>query len=158
MSDQIWLNGTLAMLKEAVEGGAPGQQTMFINLTEADGSGNHGLIATLAQLGAAQASDPTTLGVSVAAHTSHLAFHLSVVVRWVGGDRGPFDWHASFQPGPLDEAGWTALQQRAQSNYQALLTFVDTLQNWDTVPTVLIGALAHVVYHLGAIRQVIKLV
>ena len=82
MSDQVWLKGTLEVLREAVEGGQPGKPTSFLDGTGADGSGNNGLVATLANLSAAQASDPTVLGVSVAAQAAHTAFHMEVIVRW----------------------------------------------------------------------------
>ena len=87
MSDQTWLNGTLAVLKEAVEGGTPGQGTAFLDGTKADGSGNHGLLATLGRLSAAQASDLTVLELSVAAHAAHMAYHMEVVARWESGER-----------------------------------------------------------------------
>ena len=78
MSDLPWLSGVLKILKEAMEGGVPSRPTAFLEGTAADGAGNHGLFATLAAPTAAQASDPTTLGISVAAHAAH---HLEVVVR-----------------------------------------------------------------------------
>lgn len=161
MSDQAWLNGTLTVLKEAVEGGTPGQGTAFLDGTNADGSGNHGLLATLERLSAAQASDPTALGVSVAAHAAHLAFHMEVVVRWEDGERGPFDWKTSFEPRTVDGAGWLTLQARVQAAYIALLEVVHRPTNWDDeeedAAGGVAGALAHVTYHLGAVRQVVKL-
>lgn len=162
MSDQAWLNGTLTVLKEAVEGGTPGRGTAFLDGTEADGSGNHGLLATLAGLNAAQASGPTALEVSVASHASHLAYHMEVVARWENGERGPFDWKASFQPGTVDDVGWQALQARVQAAYTALLEVAHRPTDWDDeeedAAGGVAGALAHVTYHLGAIRQVLKLV
>ncbi len=121
MSDQTWLNGTLAVLKEAVEGGTPGQGTAFLDGTKADGSGNHGLLATLGRLSAAQASDLTVLELSVAAHAAHMAYHMEVVARWESGERGPFNWKGSFGSGTVDDTGWMALQTRVQSAYTALL-------------------------------------
>ncbi len=162
MSDRTWLSGTLEVLKEAVEGGVPGQGTAFLDGTKADGSGNHGLLATLAGLSAAQASDPTVLGLSAAAHAAHLAYHMEVVVRWENGERGPFDWKASFQPGTVDEPAWTALQRRVESAYGALVELAQRPTDWDDeekgAAGGVAGALAHVAYHLGAIRQLVKLV
>ena len=62
MSDQTFRDGILAMLKEACEGGAPGEGTGFLENTNPDGSGNAGLFASLDGLTAAQASAPTALG------------------------------------------------------------------------------------------------
>ncbi|MGI8747104.1 MAG: DinB family protein [Deinococcus sp.] len=161
MSDRTWLSGTLKVLKEAVEGGVPGQGTAFLDGTKPDGSGNHGLLATLAGLSAAQASDPTVLGLSAAAHAAHLAYHMEVVVRWESGERGPFDWKGSFQPGTVDETAWKQLQERVQSTYGSLVELTRRDTDWDDeekdAAGGVAGALAHVVYHLGAIRQVVKL-
>lgn len=163
MSDQTWLKGTLDVLKEAVEGGAPGQGTAFLDGTASDGSGNHGLVATLRGLSAAQASDKAPLGLSAAAaHAAHLAYHLEVVVRWENGERGPFDWKGSFQPGVVDETAWKQLQERVQSAYGGLVELTHRDTDWDDqekdAAGGVAGALAHVAYHLGAIRQLVKLV
>jgi len=156
--ERPWLQGVRDILQEAVMGGTPGQGTSFLDGTQADGSGNHGLIATLAALSAAQASDPTPLGLSVAAHAAHVAFHMEVGVRWAGGERGPFDWKGSFGSGQVDEAGWMALQARVQAAYDALIILEPSPDEppEDTAGG-LAGAAAHVAYHLGAVRQVIKL-
>ncbi|WP_425148337.1 DinB family protein [Deinococcus sp.] len=162
MSDQVWLAGFLGVLKEAVEGGTPGQGTAFLDGTKADGSGNNGLLATLAGLTAAQASDLTALGVSVAAHAAHSAFHMEVIVRWNAGERGPFDWKGSFAPGTVSESEWQALRARVRSAYDALMHLAQQPTDWDDAEKDaaggVAGALAHVTYHLGAVRQLIKLV
>ncbi len=158
MSDQIWLEGSLDVLREAVEGGLPGHGTAFLDGTNADGSGNHGLLATLANLTAAQASDPTALGQSAAAHAAHLAFHMEVVLRWEADERGPFDWKGSFGSGQVGEAEWQALQARVEAAYQALRGWANSRPDWpQEAAGALAGALAHVAYHLGSLRQVVKL-
>ncbi|GGQ96566.1 DinB family protein [Deinococcus ruber] len=161
MSDQVWLKGFLEVLKEAVEGGTPGQGTAFLDGTKADGSGNNGLLATLAGLSAAQASDPTPLGLSVAAHAAHTAYHMEVVVRWNDGDRGPFDWKGSFAPATVNDEEWKQLQSRVNSAYTALVQLAQQPTDWDDAEEDaaggVAGALAHVTYHLGAVRQLVKL-
>lgn len=158
MSDQAFVNGWLDLLQEACEGGAPGQPTGFLDGTQADGSGNHGLFATLDGLSAAQASDPTPLGLSVAAHAAHTAFHLEVGVRWANGERGPFDWKGSFQPTEVDEAAWQALRERVRAAYTAVVSLARATTEWDEdAAGGLAASLAHVCYHLGAVRQTVKL-
>ena len=46
------IDGILDILNEAVLGGTPGHGTAFLDGTRADGSGNHGLLATLATVDA----------------------------------------------------------------------------------------------------------
>ncbi|WP_189074393.1 DinB family protein [Deinococcus sedimenti] len=156
---QSAVSGILDILREAVEGGHPGQGTAFLDGTKADGSGNHGLLATLDGLSAAQASQEV-LGSTVAAHAAHTAFHLEVIIRWErDGDRGPFDWTGSFQPVQVDDAAWDAARARLRAAYDALLTFARTFEDRPADGELtggLTGAVAHVAYHLGAIRQLIK--
>ena len=158
MSDQVFVTGLLELLKESCEGGEPGKGTGFLENTKADGSGNAGLFATLDGLSAAQASDPTPLGTSIAGHASHVAFHFEVGVRWANGDRGPFDWKGSFAPGKVDEAAWAATRARVRAAYAAVVAHVEGVHKWtEDEAGGLAAALAHVCYHLGAMRQIQKL-
>lgn len=159
MSDKAFLDGWLFVLREACEGGIPGQGTAFLDGTKADGSNNHGLLATLDSLTAKQASDPTALGQSIAAHAAHTAYHLEVGVRWARGDKGPYDWPGSFEPKTVDEASWHTLRARVRAAYAAAIAVAQTTVHWDEDSAGgLAAALAHVAYHLGAIRQAVKLV
>ena len=158
MSDQTFRDGLLDMLKEACEGGVPGQGTGFLENTKADGSDNAGLFATLDRLSAAQASAPTALGTSVAAHTAHLAYHLEVSIRWANGERGPFDWKGSFNPAAVDESEWKARRARVRAAYDAFAARCRTVTDWNEDEAGgLAASVAHLTYHLGAIRQIIKL-
>lgn len=158
MSDQAFVQSWLEVLAEACEGGKPGQGTAFLDNTRADGSGNHGLFATLEGLTAEQASKPTALGQSIAAHAAHTAYHLEVGVRWAAGDRGPFDWKGSFEPSTVNPEQWDALRNRVRAAYQAALELAQNTPHWDEdAAGSLAASLAHVCYHLGAIRQVLKL-
>jgi hypothetical protein len=153
--------GLLFVLKEAVEGGPPGQPTSFLDGTKADGSGNHGLIATLERLNATQASTPTDLGLSVAAHAAHSAFHMEVIVRWEQGDRGPFDWQGSFGSGTVTPEEWSALQARVRAAYEGVVALaklpLSPEESEEDAAGGLAGGVAHVAYHLGAVRQLVKL-
>ncbi|MCX7784306.1 MAG: hypothetical protein N2318_11775 [Meiothermus sp.] len=159
MRDQAFVEGWLDVLKEALEGGEPGQGTAFLDGTSPDGRSNHGLLATLNALSAEQASKPTALGMSVAAQAAHTAFHMEVTVRWAHGDQGPFDWKASFGPGSVSEGEWEALRARVRAAYADVVNLAKNTPSWEgNEPSGLAATLAHVCYHLGAIRQIIKLV
>lgn len=159
MSDQAFVDGWLEVLREAVEGGQPGQGTAFLDGTNADGSGNKGLLATLEGLSAARASNPTSLGLSVAGHAAHTAYHMEVIVRYNTGDRGPFDWPGSFNPSSVNESEWAALRSRVKTAYQSIIHLAQSNPSWGRNEAAgIAGALAHVCYHLGVIRQLIKLV
>ena len=152
------IQGLLDILREAVEGGVPGQGTSFLDGTAADGSGNHGLLATLAALSAEQASRDVG-GTSVAGQARHTALHLEVLVRWNRGERGPFDWKGSFLPAAVTAPEWAEVQARVRRAYEGAVALA---RSWETRPLdgdvtgELAGATAHVAYHLGAIRQMVK--
>jgi hypothetical protein len=113
----------------------------------------------LDSLNAQQASNPTPLGLSIAAHAAHTAYHLEVGVRWANGDKGPYDWPGSFEPTRVDEASWQALRSRVRAAYEANLALAQSISDWNQDNAGgLAAALAHVAYHLGAIRQAVKLV
>ncbi|PNY81372.1 DinB family protein [Deinococcus koreensis] len=155
------IEGILDILKEAVEGGTPGQGTAFLDGTAADGSGNHGLLATLEGLDPVQASHDVH-GTSIAGQARHTAFHMEVIVRWErDGDRGPFDWKGSFHPTQVDELEWAELRGRVRRAYEELTAFARTQLERPLTGDMtggLAGGLAHVAYHLGAIRQMVKTV
>ena len=158
MSESEAAKGVLEVLREAFEGGRPGEGTTFVENTRADGGRNSGVFATLDALAAVQASRPTELGTSVAAHAAHVAYHLEVTVRWAGGERGPFDWQGSFAPAVVDDAAWAATRARVRAAYDALLAHAAATTKWNTDAAVeLAGSVAHAAYHLGAIRQIAKL-
>jgi hypothetical protein len=159
MSEKAFVDSWLEVLQEACEGGKPGQGTAFLDNTKADGSGNHGLFATLDSLSAQQASNPTPLGLSIAAHAAHMGYHLEVGVRWANGDRGPFDWKSSFEPRLVDQETWEKTRARVREAYKATIALAQNTTNWDEdAAGGLAASLAHVAYHLGAIRQIVKLV
>jgi hypothetical protein len=146
------------ILRETFEGGQPGQPTMMLDGTRADGSGNHGIFATLAALNAEQASDATLLGTSAAAHTAHLAYYLEVGLLFMRGETpdGKLDWAGSFSPGSVDRAEWVSLQARLRAAYDEVMERVG--HGEPLAVDELTNPVVHSAYHLGALRQLIKLV
>ncbi|GAA4019439.1 hypothetical protein GCM10022631_35950 [Deinococcus rubellus] len=151
------LDDLQSILHETFEGGQPGQPTLFLDGTKADGSGNHGLFATLAGLSAAQASEATILGLSVAAHAAHVTYYLEVGLVFMRGETpsGPFDWKGSFAPGTVDEAAWTDVQSRLRAAYDEMMARVAAAE--PLAAEELVNPAVHSAYHLGAIRQAVKL-
>lgn len=152
------LDGILDILKEALEGGDPEAGTAFVENTRADGV-RHGLLPTLERLSAPQASREIH-GASIAGHARHSALHLEVLVRWErDGERGPFDWKGSFLPMQVGAEEWEAVQQRLRAAYGEVLAYAETLREKPTdgnLTATFAGAAAHVAYHLGAVRQMVK--
>ena len=158
MSDAaVFVQGWMVVLREAFEGGQPGQGAAFLNGTQRNGRGNHGLFATLAALTPEQASDDHASGTSAAAHAAHVAYHLEVSLRQVRGEFEPVDWPGSFEPRDVNEAEWEKVQARIHAAYKELVALAGVTTEWNVQSAGGMAAiLAHTAYHLGAIRQVAK--
>ena len=120
--------------------------------------GDEGLLASLDKLSAAAASATSTGGATIAAHVDHLRYGLSLLNRWVAGEDAPWkgaDWTASWRKSTVTEAEWRALRadlRREASGWLNALREPRELN--DRALTWTIGSIAHLAYHLGAIRQI----
>lgn len=122
-------------------------------------AGDAGLMRSLDALSAAAASQrPPSAGACIAAHVDHLCFGLELMNRWAAGNPDPWtgaDWAASWRRTAVTDDEWTALRTHLR---EAAGRYRDTLQQLrDVTPSELnsvIGTIAHLGYHLGAIRQI----
>jgi hypothetical protein len=119
--------------------------------------GDEGLLRSLDKLSASAASKPTPTGSSIAAHVDHLRYGLSLMNRWSGGDDpfGTADWSASWRRTVVSAGEWDRL--RAELRAETSRWHDAILAPRDVDPTELnglIGSIAHLAYHLGAIRQI----
>jgi len=144
---------------------APSLKTLFVELVEGApengaymlNQGDAGLLRSLDKLDAAAASHVTTTGSSIAAHVDHVRYGLWLLNRWAGGENpwGDADWTASWRKTSVSEPEWTqlraALRDEARRWTNALATPRDVSE---LELNGIIGSIAHVAYHLGAIRQI----
>lgn len=153
MEKQAFTEGYLSILSEAVEGPQQSDWSIFIDQ-------GTGVLQTLASLTAEQASQAPKAGhTTIVAHSEHMRFHLAGMNAFLRGEDPKVDWAASWKITEHDEAGWEKLQHDLKSEYQTFRTFFEHHAEWDARAVGgAIGLLAHVAYHLGAIRQLLKLV
>jgi hypothetical protein len=142
---------TLATLFSELVDGAPASGGYMLN------PGDEGLLRSLNKLSAAAASAVTPTGTCIAAHVDHLRYGLSLMNRWHAGEN-PFkeaDWSASWRKAAVSEDEWQTL--RAQLRVEAA-RWLDALRMPRDVQEIelngMIGSIAHLAYHLGAIRQI----
>ena len=147
------LTASLGSLFSELTDGAPASGGYMLN------AGDPGLLRSLESLPAAAASALTTTGSSIASHVDHVRYGLSLMNRWSAGEN-PFndaDWGASWKRTVVSEAEWEQLRSKlrdeATSWQHALRTPRDVL---DIELNGMIGSIAHLAYHLGAIRQIEK--
>jgi hypothetical protein len=135
------------LLRETFEGALPGQGTQYLDHTS-------GIRPTLSALTAEQASRRFDGHPSIAAHARHTAFHLRVGAEWIRGDHSRRDWPASFEPQTVNEAEWRGIQKDLEASRVELVRALEGLSPERFVEEGAgLGAVAHLAYHLGAIRQ-----
>jgi hypothetical protein len=95
--------------------------------------------------------------VSIAAHVDHLRYGLSLMNRWSLGEN-PFedaDWSASWRTPIVSDSEWR--QRRADLRTEAS-SWQEALRRPREVGEMelngMLGSIAHLAYHLGAIRQI----
>jgi len=118
-----------------------------------DNRADAGLFGTLLKLSAAVASRPCG-GTSIAAHVHHVIFGLEASAAWIRGDRTSRNWQESWRVSTVDDATWSGMLDELRSQYNELRRSIETsAASSAEAMGGAIGAIAHVAYHLGAIRQ-----
>jgi hypothetical protein len=142
---------TLATLFGELVDGAPASGGYMLN------AGDAGMLRSLDNLSATAASTPTATGSSIAAHVDHVRYGLSLMNRWSAGEN-PFrnaDWSASWKKTTVSDHEWDTLRRDLQAE---ATRWLDALRMPREVQEIelngMIGSIAHLAYHLGAIRQI----
>jgi len=145
------LEGVISQLSAVLREGLEGPQERWSYFTDT-GKGS-GLLATISSLSADQASRVLG-GTSVAAHVAHIVFSLDASARWIEGDRTMRNWKESWGVSTVDAQGWERLQERVRSGYRDLQAAISGYAgNSPEAMGGALGAVAHLAYHLGAVRQ-----
>lgn len=123
-------------------------------------TGDIGLLASLDRLSAAEASQSSNGGATIAAHAQHVAFGLSLMNRWAREGGNPFanaTWDDAWKTSTVDDATWTGIRQSLRREVDA---WIDMLRTPREVRSIelggMMGSIGHFAYHLGAIRQIAK--
>ena len=119
-----------------------------------------GWLQTLEAVDAERASRPVAPGgTSIAAQAAHAAYYVELIEAGMRGAEPASDWPGSFQPAVVDEAAWRALRDRLKASLERFRALVTSEQAWDDRRLGdAIAVLAHTAYHLGAVRQMARVV
>lgn len=144
------------ILSELVDGPALDQGTWVL-----DPDPSVGLLATLGSLSGVQASARPIPGESsIAGHANHLHFSLGLLNRWASGEN-PFegaDWKGSWKTQEVTEVEWKSLIDGLGQQAHAWIKAMDPEKDWDAISlTGAVGNVAHLAYHLGAIRNMLEM-
>ena len=78
--------------------------------------------------------------------------------RWSDGEPNPWgtaDWSASWQRGTVTKPEWDALRERLRLSARRWRAALETPRELSPMElNGVIGSIAHLAYHLGAIRQI----
>jgi hypothetical protein len=145
------MTGTLENLFGELMHGVSGKGGFMLN------KGDRGLLRSLERLSASDASAPTRTGSSIAAHVAHVGYGLSLLNRWSQG-ANPFsdaDWAAAWRKTKVNEPEWEALRIQLRDEAAKWLVVLRTPREVQGIElSGIIGSIAHLAYHMGAIRQI----
>lgn len=151
MDVTLFREALVGLLRELVDG-PPGDTAFILN------PGDRGILRSLAQIPATDASARPGGRSSVAAHVQHLRYGFELLNRWARGDE-PFadaKWAASWRMQEVTDHQWRELIASLEREARAWMSALASRQDWDS--TMMSGAMssvAHLGYHLGAIRQLV---
>jgi hypothetical protein len=146
------IRAVTALLTELIDGPVPKASWMM-------NPGDPGLLSSLDKLSAQHASAvPQGGGASIAAHVDHLCYGLHLLNRWSNGEENPFadaNYSTSWSRIDVSPAEWTARREELRRQAYAWRDAIQrprTLSDFEL--TGVISSVAHLAYHVGAIRQI----
>jgi hypothetical protein len=142
------------LFSEVVDGA--GRQTGAFILN----SGDLGLLRSLENISPADASRSVNDGATIAAHTQHVRYGLSLMNRWASEGGDPFadaTWDAAWNTSRVDASAWAEIRDGLRDEAHRWIEVLNSARDvTDVELTGMIASIAHVAYHLGAIRQISK--
>lgn len=154
----VLTRAAITLFDEAYIGPHTPGQTWF-----ADNEPDCGVLGTLENVDADEASRVLHEGEdeTIAAHTAHLLFAVSLAKRGILGEApAAADWSASWRQRRVNAEEWEDLKGSLRREVEELRRLIEGGGCWKT-ETLLTDTLAHIAHgawHLGAIRQALGLV
>ncbi len=123
-------------------------------------SGDVGLLRSLDKLSAAEASQSANDGATIAAHVQHLRYGLSLMNRWATEGGNPFanaKWDEAWTTSRVDDGQWVEIRDGFRDQaHRWLRTLRSPCDTSVAELSGMVASVAHLAYHLGAIRQIDK--
>ena len=142
------------LFSELVDGASHRGEAFILN------SGDVGLLRSLDKLSASDASRSVNDGATIAAHAQHLRYGLSLMNSWASEGGNPFanaKWDEAWKTSGVDAAQWNEIRSGLRDESHRWLEALGSPREASAVElSGMIGSIAHLAYHLGAIRQIDK--
>jgi hypothetical protein len=140
------------LFSELVDGAGDPAGAFILN------SGDVGLLRSLAKLSHADASRSVNHGATIAAHAQHVRYGLSLMNRWATEGGNPFAdarWDEAWKTSAVDAAQWEDIRRGLGHETHRWMRALAAPREISEVELCgMIGSVAHLAYHLGAIRQI----
>lgn len=142
------------LFSELIDGATDSGGAFMLNTADA------GLLASLDRLPAGEASAAVDGGATIAAHAQHLRYGLSLMNRWAAEGGNPFadaKWDAAWKLSVVNHAEWEQIRNGLRHESHRWLGVLKSAREVADVEfTGMVASIAHLAYHLGAIRQISK--
>ena len=142
------------LFSELVDGVTSGRGGFMLN------TGDIGLLRSLEKLSAGDASRSANGGATIAAHTQHIRYGLSLMNRWGAEGGNPFadaKWDEAWKISSVNDAQWKEIRDGLANETHRWLEVLQTPREVHGIEfTGMVSSIAHLAYHLGAIRQIDK--
>jgi hypothetical protein len=154
-ADSSFQQAAAMIFREAFEGIPAGQDyTWFVQ-------GKEGVFDALTSIDAEAASrKPSLACASIAAHANHMLF----ILRCANTDQGRPEpggtWEETWERQAVTDLEWNTLIESIREEYTLFLGWLEENKDWsqkDGVVSALVP-LPHIAFHLGAIRQILRIV
>jgi len=144
------LSNHLANVLREEFAGAPGPWTYLI-----DNRPGVGMLSTIESISAEDASVPAgPSGTTIAGHVNHVRASLAVSTELIKKEASSRDRTGSWTVAQVSGPEWKKLQVELRGQYERSLQVIQSQGEWDEDGFgAALGAIAHVAYHLGVIRQ-----
>jgi hypothetical protein len=123
-------------------------------------TGDIGLLRSIDKLSAADASSSVNGGATIAAHVQHERYGLSLMNRWAREGGNPFadaKWDEAWKISSVTDDQWAEIKNGMREETGRWLQALESPREVaDIELTGMIASIAHMAYHLGAIRQIQK--
>ena len=137
----------MAVLTETMEG--PQEYVAYLNR-------DSGFFPSLENLDHNTASRRLPGQTTVAAHSKHSCIHLEAIVSLIRGKPQRVDWPSTWQQSVVTQEEWQELIKNMKTAYQEITSIFDENIDWgEKGLAAAMAAIAHLAYHLGAIRQIL---
>jgi hypothetical protein len=149
MQQGDWVAAAVELMKEVYDGPVDPKNTWFV-----DNEPRAGILGTLAQVTAAQASARPSVGRStLAGHASHLRYSLHSANAYARDIPLSSHWNASWDLQEVNEEQWADLRADLRTQFNDVMLNLQTAPLEDQeVITGYLSLVGHAAYHLGAIR------